>query len=399
MTHLKIGLVGTYSNSNIGDYLLVECAKELLQQHFDGASVKIIDIDPHDPAFYTGRRKLNFKVFKLLKKHKDNPLFQSPLVRYCYGYFMNLIKVNWHYREQVKDIDCLIFAGGGFIKFKTQGLNYPDEQILKIAQKRQIPVMFNAVGVEGYDESDIRCRQLKKALNFDVVKVITTRDDLSTLQNKYITRDDIITDRVGDTVFWLQECFPDRKDPSAKAIGINLINPDNFITYGGHAEYSQIESFYKDLINELIRQDVDYYLFTNGMKVDHKFGKRLIAQMKLPKDKLLKRPANSKEFLRQMSQFNAILSARMHAGIVAYAMNIPRVGLIWSEKINFFSELIGERATYFNEDEMNAKKIASLLSKADKLESSTKKSKKLKENTLYHLKNFVNVVEKSKVDK
>lgn len=42
--------------------------------------------------------------------------------------------------------------------------------------------MMNGVGIEGYSETDIRCQRLKKAINQDCFKVITTRDDIDTLK-------------------------------------------------------------------------------------------------------------------------------------------------------------------------------------------------------------------------
>ena len=51
-------------------------------------------------------------------------------------------------------------------------------EILNISQSKNIPVMLSAVGVEGYDVGFKECLRLKKALNLDCVKTITTRDDI-----------------------------------------------------------------------------------------------------------------------------------------------------------------------------------------------------------------------------
>ncbi len=398
---MKIGVVGLYSNENIGDYLLVESAKFLLKKHSSDIALKDIDVDPRDVDIYSGRRKINLRLFDVLDRYKK-PLFtvvRIPLLRYWYEYFSWWLKVNWYYKSVITDVDALIIAGGGFLKFRTQGLNYLDQLIINIAKKRNIPVMFSAVGIEGYDEKDIRCRKLKKAINSDVVKTITTRDDIDTLRDKYIDNPNIKTAQVGDPVFWLKDCFSIRRNTDTQKIGINLINPNNYKAYGGEADYFIVDNFYKNLIQELTMRDADFYLFSNGMEVDQKFGRRLIAAMNLPKTKLLHRPADSQEFLEQMSGFKVILAARMHAGIVAYAMDIPKVGLIWSEKIDFLANIIGERETYFNEYELDHVKIADLLCNSDKLTIDNKKKEALKKKTMKYIGEFLDDLHKEQDDK
>jgi polysaccharide pyruvyl transferase WcaK-like protein len=398
MINIKIGVVGLFSNKNIGDYLLVESAKFLLKKQSPDIALKDVDVDPRNPAIWSGRRKINLKIHSIMSHYK-NAVFKIiifPTMRYYYEYFMWWIKIDWLYKEYIKDVDCLVVAGGGFLKFRTQGLSYLDEILINNAKKRNIPVMFNAVGIEGYDSKDIRCSRLKKAINSNVVKVITTRDDVKTLREDYVFNEKIITALVGDPVFWLKDCFSIRRDETSNKIGINLINPNNYIAYGGTTSYFKIENFYKNLLQELSIRDTDFYLFTNGMLVDQKFGRKLLKKMNLPKSRLLHRPSDSPEFLAQVSQFGVILSARMHAGIVAYALDIPKVGLIWSEKIEFLATITGERANYFNEHELDYKKIADLLCDGIGKKVDDKKREELKKKTFKHIQTFLESVTANK---
>ncbi|MBH0116139.1 polysaccharide pyruvyl transferase family protein [Salinibacterium sp. NG253] len=387
----RVGVVGLFSNENIGDYLLVESAKFLLKKHSPDISLQDVDVDPRDPLIFQGRRRINLYLHVLLLRNRKMvfSIIRLRTFQYFYEYFMWWLKVNWYYKEVMQSLDGLVIAGGGFIKFKTQGLNYLDEQIIKIAEKRNIPVMFNAVGVEGYDPNDIRSRRLKRALNSDVVRVITTRDDLTTLRNSYITNKSIISDLVGDPVFWLQDAFSIEKRSDAVNVGINLINPDNYKEYGGEADSFKIANFYKNLIQELNIQGVDFYLFSNGMEVDQRFGEQLVAAMNLPQNRLIRRPESSVEFLATMTDFKVILAARMHAGIVAYALDIPKVGLIWSEKIDFLAHLLGERDAYFNEEELDYRTIVQLLIKSESLKIDTTTRDTLKQKTFSHIGSFL----------
>lgn len=392
----KIAILGLTSNENIGDYLLVESAKFLVTKIQPEARLTDIDVDPRDLDIYSGRRMINLKLFEILTRYEKAvfAVIGSQRLRYYYQYFYWWIKLNWYYKSVLRGYDGIIIAGGGFLKFKTQGLNYLDELIIKIAQKRNIPVMFNAVGIEGYSETDIRCQRLKKTINSSIVKVITTRDDIETLQNNYIINKEITTERVGDPVFWLRDMMSidNKKNRSTGRIGINLVNPNNFARYGGSVNKYTVENFYKNLIQELNQHDADFYLYTNGMQVDQDFGERLLKSMNLPHYRLLRKPETSADFVQMTMGFDVIMSGRMHAGIVAYALDIPLLGLIWGEKIDFFAKITGIRENYFNENEMDSEKIVDMLVSKKVKRANIKIKKELKNKTYEYLEYFLNCV-------
>lgn len=361
----RIGVLGLTSNRNIGDYLLVEATTHLLGQLHEKLEITVIDADPTPTSSYNGRRRLNLKLFRFLRRRSSLifKFIRNERFQYYYRYYYWWVKVNWHYSRSLKELDGLVIAGGGFIKFKTQGLNFFVEQILKLANRRSIPVMFNAVGVEGYDETDLRCRRLKNALNSGAVRMITTRDDYETLSRMYLTRPDISAAQVGDPVFWLDSMYPDfeRKEKEDLLVGINLINPKNFTTYGGDLSEAAVGNFYKNLLHELDRRHIKYQLFGNGMLVDHRFGKDLVASMNLRRNTLARRPKTSDEFVDLYERYDVILAARMHAGITAYALGVPSVGLIWSEKIEYFANGAGLRDRYFDEQQLNSQNVVEKL--------------------------------------
>ncbi|WP_434810418.1 polysaccharide pyruvyl transferase family protein [Microbacterium sp. bgisy189] len=395
-----IGVVGLMTNENVGDYLLVEASKYLLRTCDPDIAVVDIDVDPHTPAVRTGMRRLNFRAAAVMKAFQRPILsvVRSPRFAYHYHSMYWRTKLGWYFKERVSGLDALIFTGGGFIKYKTQGLNYIDELILKAAHRQGIPVMMNAVGVEGYSETDIRCQRLKRALNTDNVKVITTRDDLDTLDAHYITNPNIETERVGDPVFWLDEMdmvdrhTRERAEPRRRRIGINLLNPQNFSVYGGDLSPDAVVNFYRNLIAELQRLDADFTLFSNGMTVDQTFGRSLVSSMNLRSEQLVDRPTTSTEFVNLVASFDIILSARMHAGITAYALEVPVIGLIWGEKLRFLTSITGLRDRYFNEDELDFVKIARMLVDNDMPRPDAARRGELRERTRRQLARFVDTV-------
>jgi len=386
------------TNENVGDYLLVEATKYLLRTHDPDTVLVDIDVDPKNESVRTGMRRLNFRAAAIMKVF-ERPilsLLRSPRLAYAYHSLYWKTKLGWYFKERIKDLDAVVFTGGGFIKYKTQGLNYIDELILETARERGIPVMMNAVGVEGYSETDIRCQRLKRALNFDNVRVITTRDDIDTLNDHYVSGSRTITERVGDPVFWLNEMGIVDEGARSRAerggIGINLINPQNFSVYGGSISPDEVVNFYRSLIAELQRRDADFFLFSNGMTVDQAFGESLVSTMNLRSDQLIPRPTTSAEFVNLVAGFDIILSARMHAGITAYAIDVPVVGLIWGEKLQFLTEITGLRDRYFTEDELDVTAIAGLLAGNDLPAPDAQRRAELRERTRTQLTRFVETV-------
>ena len=399
-----IGVVGLLTNENVGDYLLVEATKHLLRTHDPDTMLVDIDVDPMDAGVRSGMRRLNFRIAAIMKVFQRPVLsvVRSPRFGYAYHSLYWRTKLGWYYRERIKDLDAVVFAGGGFIKYKTQGLNYIDELILEAARKREIPVMMNAVGVEGYSETDIRCQRLKKALNSDNVRAITTRDDIDTLRERYMANPHTHTEQVGDPVFWLAEMDmvdrrPDGDAPAGRRrIGVNLLNPANFSVYGGDLSPDAVVNFYRSLIAELKRLDADFFLFSNGMTVDQSFGESLVETMNLRPEQLIHRPLTSAEFVNLVAGFDIIMSARMHAGITAYALNVPVVGLIWGEKLQFLTRITGLRDRYFDEHELDPQRIARLLVSDDLPEPDYARRDELRERTRRHLVAFVESLPKGR---
>jgi polysaccharide pyruvyl transferase WcaK-like protein len=350
-----------------------------------------VDLDPRGESTHTGLREANLKIYNLMRTIEPFVfnIISSRRVQYMYQYLYWHIKLNWYYRKLLSGLDAIVFSGGGFIKFRTQGLNYLDEQILRIASKKRIPTMLSAVGVEGYDDNDVRCKNLKVALNLPAVKVITTRDDYKTLETKYIIRKEIVSNVVADPVLWLGEMLGQTTQSKNRLIGINLINPLNFRDYGGKASRDKVLNFYKNLITELQMQSQDFRLFTNGMSVDLELGERLVADLNLQPETLLRRPLTSKDLIADILSFDIVFAARMHAGIVATALGLPTIGLIWAEKIDLFTKTVGIRKNYFDEAEMNPVLIAERLAMRKVTEPDKAEIEKLKKANVQHLHKFL----------
>ena len=386
----KIAVIGLYSIRNAGDNILCEATSYLLKKELPDAEIIPVDVNPRIGAFH-GLGKIPFLISKVLI-HLSGYFFRyenAGRFRYIYEYFMWWLKVNGLFRKKLKDADAAVFAGGGFLKFRTQGLNYDVEQIVKICEKRNIPVMMNAVGIEGFDLSDIRCRRLREAINRPVVKVITTRDDIDTLQNCYKTNPALRAARAGDPALWLPECFGISGGERGDTIGVNVIWSRIYRTYGGTLSEEGLLDFYVRFIRGMEERGMKWILFSNGMPSDIRFGKALLQAIGAPPDRLLPAPENTEAFLSMIRTFRCVFGARLHACITAYALDVPAVGLIWSEKLRFFSEIIGKEGAFFEEDEMDVPAILDAIERESESGYDTEIRENLKETTRQYLKLFL----------
>ena len=351
----KVAVIGLYAIKNAGDNILCEATQYLIKQKNPEVQIVEVDVNPRIKS-YKGLELIPFWISKVLIRVSGS-IFKyenSSRFRYYYEYFMWWLKINHKFKTQLKDVDAIVFAGGGFLKFRTQGLNYYVEQIMKIARKNNIPVMMNGVGIEGYSETDIRCQRLKKAINQDCFKVITTRDDIDTLKNNYIVNPNIKIAHVGDPALWVPECYNMKRNENPS----NVIRGRVYQAYGNTLSEFELLNFYKKLVQGVEERGWDWVLFSNGMAADQKFGAMLLRALGCSdRRKILPTANNSVEFLEQIRSFKLVFGARLHACITSYALDVPVVGLIWSEKLRIFADVIGKKDSFFEENELNIDNI------------------------------------------
>lgn len=267
--------------------------------------------------------------------------------------------------ELVRAADLIIFGGGGLIKYKQEKFHEYVPALLACAEECGIPVYFNSVGVEGYDEEDERCLQLARALNYNCVKAVTVRDDLETLRKDYLKNDQIITSAAVDTAIFTPYVYDIRKNEQSHTIGLGIVRHRIFEDYGIPEITREFQlDMWKGIIQQLETNGLQWKMFVNGLRSDYDFALEILEYMGRSSQAeylLVPRPIESRELVAAIASFEGIIACRMHANIIAYALGIPSIGLVWNEKMVYWGERIGYPERFLNSTQFEPIRIVQSL--------------------------------------
>ena len=389
----KIVIAGFPNVKNFGDPILFECTEYLLKSIVNDDSIEIARLD------LFGERKKGLIGFLIRALDRIlNILFSIEKRDSTLFYYIqkSLIKYNCkeYYRKIILDADAIVFAGGGMIKYKYETFDFRLTILTEMARKQNIPVAFNAVGVEGYSEDNIRCKKMKKALNSDIIKSITTRDNIELLNEKYIFNPNIYTDKVADSAFWSNEVYKVSKDRNSEIVGLGVVRGGIFQDNGISITEEQLLNLWVGIITELDLRSIKWNLFTNGLEADNEFLYRLLEKVdgSARKEELVRIPKNSQELVEIVSGFKKVIACRMHASIISYSLDVPSIGLIWNDKIRMFGETIGHQDRFISHQEFSPKYIVDKLTNMELNEEDIDFKNDFRKTTLNSLNRFISLI-------
>lgn len=353
---VKICFVGLYDEKNLGDPIIGDCVEWMYAQalgaetlHSKRLTIDYLNYHPTTICRITNRlRRFARKPFY----HFIHTIVSGEYTRY--------------YAREIRGSQLIVVVGGGLIKYTTQYFGLGLQGLLKAAQKEQIPVVINAVGVEGYDEANSRCLELKRTLQLSALKRITTRDDLETLRNKYIgTTSNILCKLVSDAAVWAAETYDVEKKQSAATIGIGVCREDMLDAHGYGISASEFFTFYEQLVRRLTVEGHKVEIFTNGLPEDNITAFKLKKRLEETGCAITyKQPDSPKELVTIVSNYKGIVAARLHACIIAYSLNIPAVGIVWNDKLTFFGRNIGCEQYFIKPQDLTVDNVRGILSRA-----------------------------------
>lgn len=353
----NIVLVGLAYDSNLGDQAIFQVCNEIIKDIIKAKHLNV-EIRVLDLYGRTCVSEAPSKCRLLVNKMKN-------LLGVTHDYVSTICnKVMQEFDSIIDDSTCcIIFAGGGLIKFSHQIIAEPMCKILYAAEKRNIPVMISAAGVEGFDENSSNCLDLKKAINLSVVKSITTRDDFELLEKRYITNKKIRVKKVADPACSISGVYAKNRSSASSKIGLGIGRTGLFEDYCVDIQKDKLRKFWKELYVVLSNKGYECIFFTNGLEADYDEAKIIVKELGIESSNLAPRPKTVEELISILSEVKGAVVTRLHSSIIAYSYGIPTIGLVWNTKQHLFGDAIGLPERFLNPP-FDAKHVADLLEKA-----------------------------------
>lgn len=286
--------------------------------------------------------------------------FGDMLIRIC---FDRLVKVamrnlgvsendfvidNMHIKEideeKISSADLILFSGGAMFGFNNLGSFDSIDAITAIAEQKNIPVVFSSLGINNMHADEESGARLNAILKRKCVRAMSVRESAD-IFIPFAQDCDFEVVSVCDPAVWAKYVY-DREIRDVRTVkkpgvvGVNVVRGGLFKANFKDWSLGDEEKYIRDLIALFDENGVEYRLFTNGSVLDTNSMLYIADRLEIPADRLIC-PDTTKELVRTIAGFDAVLAIRMHAGIISYALDIPSVNLVWNDKIPHFYQSIG----------------------------------------------------------
>lgn len=322
---MKLLVLGAYDSCNLGDGIICRCTAALIQKRFPTAEVEIRDLlrrdrrmpkaEPSPEAlkkrwFYEKARSLASRagIDRVLRNEQARvESYRTYIQSVC-----------------AEDYDAVIFAGGQLLMDRYALFL---EQYVHAFAKRQIPVLFNACGVGPMDSRGIYPR-LKAVLQSPSVGFLSCRDHVALINERFSPH--VAARFAADPALWTGEVFGIQRNAS-DTVGLGMMYPWGM-------DVNRVVRFWRKLIVELDRRNTSWRIFTNGDPADIAFAKIVLNGS--GEEKICARDTEPEGLVRTIGQFRSIISFRLHSHIVACALDIPSVAMVWDDKLPIFFDAL-----------------------------------------------------------
>jgi len=330
---IKILLLTNRDSDNVGDQVIEACDIALIE-----AVMKNMEIAEGDYEICSRAASI---VPKKYVSTRDERLLQTA-------------------ERLISESDIVIFGGAPLFNYLYQIFYERTAITIEIAQKYGKPVLFSAIGIEQYDEDNAKCQRLKKTLNFDCVKQITTRDGFEQLK-KYKENENLVIAQVSDPAVFASTVFrkhhAKKKADTKKKVGIFVFRANGFKDNKINFSREDAAKLWKNIIAELESKGYDYTLLTSGHFGDEAFLDYMIREHGIKESKCVFNMNTPEKLIKKISTYDAIISCRLHPSIISYSLKVPSVGLIWNPKVSRFYESIGYENRSVKTEDFDAKTI------------------------------------------
>lgn len=346
---MKVLLIGELFSHNLGDQLIYYCTKRAVLSIDSQAQFVLLDIMGRKQSTVENNA-VNYDLLEGMSTR--TPLWAELCKNSVLNYLIkskSLLGLQSYYKSLITpDIDVAIITGGALIQ-DTFAV-YLDA-IMKLLKRNNIPVIFNAVGVGR--KSWITKRILIRMLKRDNISGFSCRC-LPERFDEIIPKERTKVISSYDIAVFCGDAF-DLSSEKNYTVGLGIMNFSRF-------SQQQLIDFWVDVIHDLDERGVGWKVFTTGSPEDGALAVKIIKNIYAEnyRNKIVI-PANVEELITIIHSFDRILSFRLHSHIIAYALRIPSVGIVWDSKVSDFFNKINRGDSIFDITDPTDKIISSLI--------------------------------------
>lgn len=325
---MKILLIGEIYSSNLGDQLIYETTKYIIQKIYPSVEINELDIMGRKSENFNLKISYKKSIFSWKEKIREslrnigwiNSILLKNSARKLIPYYTQKISSGY---------DLAIFTGGQIIKNTFTEYVYLISDIL---EHYNVNVYYNAVGLGVLEKSQIK--KYKAILCRGNVQAITSRSNI----NRFIKtfNYEVKCIETFDTAIFTNELYPRRKTKRKENIiglGIMWLSNSNEQTY---------IDFWIKIINSLNNHNITWRIFTTGNIKDYLLAQKIIKILGKKEyfNFIEPNPTKTKTLIDYINNYDAIISFRLHSHIIAFSYSIPSIAIKWDEKTyDFFKKI------------------------------------------------------------
>ena len=248
-------------------------------------------------------------------------------------------------RNEIRDCDVVVFGGTPVFNYLYQPTYARTARTIELAEEYGKPMIFSAVGVDRYDEENEKCRRLEEVINRPNVLMITTRDNFDSLEKfKYKENTQLEIGTVSDPAVFSRAVFRPylaKEKGTKKKIGVFILRSAGFTDNQIDLPREKASELWMQVIQELERRGYEYELLTSGHCSDEAFLDHLICDCGVAPEKAIFNVNAPEKLVGKISEYDAVISCRLHPSIISFALGVPSVGINWNNKVKGFYHNIG----------------------------------------------------------
>lgn len=338
----RVVVVGEALSPNLGDRVIADCLRHIVASAVPDAIVESLDLSQRtsENAQHVQANGLVGSVQTILNGRLVNSAISRGILsvstRNYISWRANRRRRRRWLREVFSGAEHVLIGGGQLLA--DNDLDFPLKilDVAEVAASLNIRWSYVGCGV-GNSWSSYARHLFSRAVRG--CTGITVRDAESAARlRRWIPELDARLCTTFDLALNCAEVY-DIQPRAKTAVGLGVTAPSILRRHAAEAS-SQLSNdavyrFWVEGARRLIASGYKVCLFTNGHEADQKFAEQV--REGLSGDVQLKsRPVSARQLIEMISSFSSVIAHRLHSCVIARALSVPVVGLVWDDKISHF---------------------------------------------------------------